>query len=283
MLPFGDLGWTGLRRPDRVFAPVLMNRSDGSGLLVPLCLTRGRTAVIGAYGYGFVQPIGDDTGLPAFTELAAALCEEMDLTAVSTMLPPAGVCPDLDAAAAGWCTTPGADTYVVRLDDGLKNAWSWMATSHQRNIRRAQRLDVRIGPGRRRHLPAVLKLYEATMEHAGLLSVYEPDDLAFLFDDEDRRDAVVMVAEHDGEVVAAEVTAVAGRSAYYMIGTVSARGRDLGAGHLTLWAAMKRLAADGVEVVDLGPSAGSGLDTYKRRWGSTTAPIRTIQFPGNSD
>ncbi len=283
LLPFGDLGWTRLRRPDRIFSPVLLSGRDGPDLLVPLCLTRGRASVIGTYGYGFVQP-GDagPAGWPGFAELAEALCEEMDVTSVGTVLPPAGVCRDLDAAAEGWGTRPDEDTYLVRLDDGLTNVWSRIAKSHQRNIRRAQRSGVRTLPGRRRHLPAVLELYRSTMENAGLISVYEPDDLAFLFD-ADRADAVVMVAEQDGEVVAAEVTAVAGRAAFYMIGTVSERGRELGAGHLTLWAAMERLTAAGVETFDLGPSTGSGQDAYKRRWGSTVAPIRVIQFPGNSD
>lgn len=279
-LPFGHADWVGLRQPDRSFRPALAIRPDGPDLLVPLCVTRSGTGVIGAYGYGFVQPVeGPCTGLPGYAALARALCDELDLDEVRTVLPPLGLCPELDAATAHWAAEPGEVSHIVRLDDGLPGAWSRIDKKHRRTIRRAEQHGVQVVAGTPQHLPALLDLYERTMERIGLICVYEPEDLAFLFAP-DRDDVVVGVAQDGAEVLAVRVMAVAAGAAYSLIATVSDRGRALGAGHLAFWSMAAALSRAGIRAIDLGPTTNPGQESFKRHLGSTTAPTLAVCWPG---
>ncbi|HZG04664.1 MAG TPA: GNAT family N-acetyltransferase [Streptomyces sp.] len=283
VLPFTDHRWIALGlagSPGTRFAPVALHNPDGGTTLVPLCLTP-EGARVGCFGYGsLLTPGGEpDTPWPDFGPLAARLGAELGFGELRTLLPPPGVVPALDRAAARWPHVSGPVTYLLDLSrpDPLAAARGSVRTA----LRRAR--SEGLGP-----VPvdtsSVLRLYRETMARNGVPARYGPgllDALLGASGEPERAaaDTVVTAVGRRGVAHAVAVFAVAGPTAYHIMQLTSDEGRSTNAGHLALWTAVDALRERAVATADLGSARSPGQDRFKIRCGAAPVATRLVRWP----
>lgn len=91
----------------------------------------------------------------------------------------------------------------------------------------------------------------------------------------------VEMAEYQGKIIAAHITAFYGKNARYMYGASDERYHELGAGYLLTWESIAWGCKHGFEVLDLGRTAytSAGLIQYKRSWGALEDPCPYYYYP----
>lgn len=91
----------------------------------------------------------------------------------------------------------------------------------------------------------------------------------------------VLLAEHEGQVVAGMVFFGAGDTLRYAYGASDPRTLAHGPNNLLLWEAIERGAAAGYATLDLGRTArdNEGLMQFKRGWGATPEPLTYYYHP----
>ena len=89
------------------------------------------------------------------------------------------------------------------------------------------------------------------------------------------------LAEYEGKVIAAHITAFYGKIARYMYGASDERYQNLGAGYLLTWEEMAWGGQHGYQQLDLGRTsyANPGLMQYKRSWGAVEEPVPYYYYP----
>lgn len=89
------------------------------------------------------------------------------------------------------------------------------------------------------------------------------------------------LAEYEGQVIAAHITAFYGKKARYLYGASDERYHDLGAGHLLTWEEIAWGCAHGYQELDLGRTAyaNPGLVQYKRSFGAREEPAPYYYYP----
>lgn len=89
------------------------------------------------------------------------------------------------------------------------------------------------------------------------------------------------LAEYEGKVVAAHITAFYGKTARYMYGASDERYHDLGAGYLLTWEEIAWGCQHGYQTLDLGRTAyaNPGLMQYKRSWGALEEASPYYYYP----
>ncbi len=85
----------------------------------------------------------------------------------------------------------------------------------------------------------------------------------------------LLIAQHDGEPVAAVLVAVHGNSATYLVGWTGEVGRTLRAHNLLLWNAVERLKSAGIRWLDLGGinAEAQGVAHFKRGMGGEVVTL----------
>ncbi len=89
------------------------------------------------------------------------------------------------------------------------------------------------------------------------------------------------LAEYEGKVIAAHITAFSGTMARYLYGASDERFHDLGAGYLLTWESIARGGQHGYQLLDLGRTAyeSQGLMQFKRSWGAVEEASPYYYFP----
>ncbi|HEX7736015.1 MAG TPA: GNAT family N-acetyltransferase [Ktedonobacteraceae bacterium] len=89
------------------------------------------------------------------------------------------------------------------------------------------------------------------------------------------------LAEYDGNVVAAHITAFYGKMARYMYGASDERFHNLGAGYLLTWESIAWASQHGYQQLDLGRTAyaNPGLMQFKQSWGAVEEPCPYYYYP----
>jgi CelD/BcsL family acetyltransferase involved in cellulose biosynthesis len=89
------------------------------------------------------------------------------------------------------------------------------------------------------------------------------------------------LAEYQGQVIAAHITALVGTGTRYLYGASDERFHELGAGYLLTWEAIARGGKLGYQQLDLGRTAyeSPGLMQFKRSWGSCEQASPYYYFP----
>lgn len=119
------------------------------------------------------------------------------------------------------------------------------------NIRLAERKNVTVRAGAPTDLPAIQRLLEITgvRDGFGVHSASYYALAAELFAPAEQM--TWLLAEHEGEVLAAIAVFVLGRRAWYMWGASGEAGRNLMPNHALQWAAMRQAKARGCTTYDL--------------------------------
>lgn len=91
----------------------------------------------------------------------------------------------------------------------------------------------------------------------------------------------VLVAEHEGKVVAGMVLFGAGDTLRYAYGASDPRALAHGPNNLLMWEAIERGIAAGYATLDLGRTArdNEGLMQFKRGWGASPEPLTYYYYP----
>lgn len=89
------------------------------------------------------------------------------------------------------------------------------------------------------------------------------------------------LAEYEGQIIAAHITALAGTGTRYLYGASDERFHELGAGYLLTWEAIVRGGKLGYQELDLGRTAyeSPGLMQFKRSWGASEQASPYYYFP----
>jgi FemAB-related protein (PEP-CTERM system-associated) len=91
----------------------------------------------------------------------------------------------------------------------------------------------------------------------------------------------VLLAEHEGKVIAGMVLLAAGDTIRYAYGASDERYLQLAPNNLLMWTAIEWACTHGYRVLDLGRTArdNEGLMEYKRRWGAEMEALPYYYYP----
>ena len=177
--------------------------------------------------------------------------------------------------ANGFCPSPQEiqprRTILVDLDDEPDELLKRMKQKTRYNIRLAGRRGVTIRPGEEQDLPAVYDLMMLTAERDGFgihsRAYYETAYRLFVPDGR----GAMLLAEHEGQLLAALMAFAFGRTAIYMYGASSNEGRKRMPTYLLQWEAMLWAQERGCVFYDL--------------WGVPDEDLETLEtnFPQRSD
>jgi hypothetical protein len=275
-----------LRRAYRV-RPVYLAAHDGDGLLrgvLPLVEARGRlVSERRLNSLSFVRTAGP-LGLERADEvelLRAALAFTRGrgiprLTVRSTV---AGFEDDVQELAVE-PSTPSWRLELPRDPDELRAAWRKGSKNLHRNLAKAEKGPVRVHErASRADVLAFYRLYLATMQRHGAVP-HSPAE--FLLARRLLGPAGVhrlLVAEHDGAMVAGAVFYVHGGTIELLYNASDERHRDLRPNHAIYWHAIRWAIAQGLSGFEFGSaSLGTGLADFKAQWGAVAVPVSMYSF-----
>ena len=91
----------------------------------------------------------------------------------------------------------------------------------------------------------------------------------------------VLLAEHEGTVIAGIVLLASGTTLHYAYGASDERYLYLAPNNLLMWTAITWGCTHGYEVFDFGRTAqdNEGLMEFKRRWGAVKEPLPYYYYP----
>jgi peptidoglycan pentaglycine glycine transferase (the first glycine) len=142
-------------------------------------------------------------------------------------------------------------TIQIDLTGDAESILACMKPKWRYNIRLAERKGVTVKLGSMADLPAIQALLQVTGERDGfgVHSAAYYQAATELFGPANM--ATWLVAEHEGEMLAAIAVFALGRHAWYMWGASADHGRNLMPNHALQWAAMEWARARGCQIYDL--------------------------------
>lgn len=171
--------------------------------------------------------------------------------------------------------------YIVDLAEGDDARWNHLEKRVRTSVRKAERLGVTV---RETTGAADLDAYYALHLETYRRTRATPHPRAYfeaIWRLAAGGQAMVLVAEMDGRVVAAATFGIDKRTSLYWTAANGARGLEASASPLLQWTATTRLAARGVRWHEMGEafpgeSTGKsrGLDLFKRGFGGRLHPVR---------
>jgi lipid II:glycine glycyltransferase (peptidoglycan interpeptide bridge formation enzyme) len=148
-----------------------------------------------------------------------------------------------------------ADTLIVSIDKNEESILSRMKPKTRYNIRLAQRKGVTIVQASSDGLPVFYDLYCQTAERNGFPSCSYRHFVALFSTLDDRTEVSplnLLLAVHEGEVLAGAIVAISGGNASYLFGASSNRKRNLMAPYAIQWEAIRIAKASGCRNYEMG-------------------------------
>ncbi len=225
----------------------------------PLLLLTRRMRAGFALGY-LPHPLADqplDTVAALPMRLASALPDRLPtgLTLLRTDFAHEAEASDL--TAQGLRRAPGdvqpASTVVVDLHRGPDDLLSGMKSKTRYNIRLAEKRGVTVREVDGTFLPRWYELYRETAERDRIV-LHSREYYQRLFDLAQEAPEVrlrLLIAEHEGDLLAGIVVSQVGTFATYLYGASSNVKRNLMASYAVQWEAMRRVREDGCRTYDL--------------------------------
>jgi CelD/BcsL family acetyltransferase involved in cellulose biosynthesis len=241
----------------------------------------GGPAVVGDASEGLRRRL-----LSAAMDQVLRLAGQRRTTRVDVALPPLAPafrgdrCPRVNPLLALGMANTLTQTWVVDLRDGAEAAWRGMQGRARTAIRKAENAGVTVRAGGAEDLDAYYALHRATYARTGatalprayFAAIWE----AFLPAGASR----VLLAEHEGRIVAARNFAVDKAAAVCWTAASDADALRLGANNLLQWRAMEWMIDAGIQWSETGeafPAAGEGkaqgLSQFKESFGGELYPI----------
>ena len=189
-------------------------------------------------------------------------------------------CPKVNPLLELGCENSLTQTWVIDLRQGKESLWRAMEGRARTAVRKAMKNDVRVREAKRDDLDVYYALHCETYERTGVPA--HPKDYfeeiwnEFLLNGL----AVVYVAEHKDEVVAAENFGIFKKRAVYWTGAATRKGLELEANSLIQWSAIEWLVLNRFDYYEVGeafPNVRSGklkgLSDFKKSFGGEMYPV----------
>jgi lipid II:glycine glycyltransferase (peptidoglycan interpeptide bridge formation enzyme) len=218
----------------------------------------------GAFGLRMGPPVVTRVWRNATVKAALA---DVDVQRLGDVAPdvvsPIGTAITAQLTALGWRPpsdtegfTSGQPRHVFQLplagleEDGLLAGFNQL---WRRNIKKADKAGVTVGPGGPDDLPAFHELYLQTARRDG----FTPRPLAYFhgmweaMSAEDPQRLRLYLARHEGDLVAATTMIRVGTHAWYSYGASSSEKRDVRGSNAVQWRMIRDALADGCDMYDL--------------------------------
>jgi CelD/BcsL family acetyltransferase involved in cellulose biosynthesis len=173
--------------------------------------------------------------------------------------------------------------WLLRLDAGTDTVWKKIKKPVQRQVEKAERSGMRVVFAESRSdvdTYHALHVRTRTRKHgmpAQPLSYFRAlwDTFA------DDGTLQVLLAEHEGAVIAGIVVLASGDTARYAYGASDERYLHLAPNNLLMWRAIRWASEQGYATFDFGRTArdNPGLMQFKRGWGATEEPLTYFYSP----
>lgn len=187
---------------------------------------------------------------------------------------------------AGRDDVVASDLYVrwlIPLAGGPDTVWKAIHKPVQRQIKKAQKTSVTVRLAEQRDdVLAYHRLHLLTRTRKHGMPAQPARFFLELWDTYAASGAVrLLLAEHEGVVVAGMVLLGAGDTLRYAYGASDTAALALAPNNLLMWEAIQRGCALGYRTLDLGRTArdNEGLMQFKRGWGATAEPLTYYYFP----
>lgn len=161
--------------------------------------------------------------------------------------------------------------------------WKTLRKPIQHQIKKSRKLGVQVRIAESREdMLQYYRLHLQTRSKKQGMPAQSPKFFLKMWDVFSESDAVkVLLAEHEGNVVAGMVLLASGTTLRYSYGASDERFLHLAPNNLLLWTAMTWGGAHGCQTLDLGRTAcdNEGLMEFKRRWGAIKEPLPYYYYP----
>ncbi|MFI5273095.1 MAG: lipid II:glycine glycyltransferase FemX [Ktedonobacterales bacterium] len=190
------------------------------------------------------------------------------------------------AALAARPELRASDLYVrwlVALDGGAPAAWKALHKPVQRQVKKAQKSTVSVRlADRREDMLTYHQLHVLTRCRKHGMPAQPRRYFLDLWDTFAANGTLqLLLAEHEGQVIAGIVLLASGDTLRYAYGGSDPRFLGLAPNNLLMWEAIERAAARGFRTLDLGRTArdNEGLMQFKRGWGAQPDPLTYYYSP----
>lgn len=173
--------------------------------------------------------------------------------------------------------------WLLPLAEGADAIWSGLRKPVQRQIKKSQHLGVQVRIAETRaDMEGYYRLHLQTRSKKHGMPA-QPQRFFFglwdAFADSDQ--VKLLLAEHEGKVIAGMILLASGSSIRYAYGASDEESLQLAPNNLLMWKAISWASEHGYQTLDLGRTAcdNEGLMEFKRRWGATKEPLTYYYYP----
>ena len=254
--------------------PLRIRFCDGASAIVPLCFDA-------VTGFHVSSPGGTYGGWLSETTLrkehAEAVARHLvrEYPALTWRLNPIN---ELECASAPAAARED-HTRVLQLGEGLEALRQRFSKGHRAAVKQARRAGVEVaGASGDAAWAEYERLYQSSLERWGKRATAR--HAPRLFEELKRREGRnvrLWLARYQDEVVAGAILLQEGRHLSYWHGAARRERFHLRPEHLLLHEAIDQTCQEGLEIFDLGPSAGlAGLEAFKKDFGAVPLPSPVV-------
>lgn len=173
--------------------------------------------------------------------------------------------------------------WLLSLESDPASVWSKLRKPVQRQVIKAQKMGVQARfAANREEVEHYYRLHLLTRSKKQGMPAQPRGFFYGLWDAFAANDAMqILLAEHEGKVIAGMVLLAAGDTIRYAYGASDERYLQLSPNNLLMWTAIEWACTHGYQTLDLGRTArdNEGLMEYKRRWGAEMEPLPYYYYP----
>jgi CelD/BcsL family acetyltransferase involved in cellulose biosynthesis len=221
----------------------------------------------------------DDTATHELADQAIALAKAHRVRYLELRTGPSAV-------LAGRPDFAQSDIYVrwlVPLNRSLDAIWSAVRKPVQRQVKKAQKLGVQVRVAQHPDdMATYYRLHVQTRTRKHGMPVQPQHFFADLWETFAPSGTLrVLLAEHEGTVIAGMVLFASGTIVRYAYGASDARFLHLAPNNLLMWEAIAWASRQGYRTLDMGRTArdNGGLMEFKRGWGAVQEPLPYYYYP----
>ena len=195
-------------------------------------------------------------------------------------------CPQTNPLLKMKCENTLTQTWVIDLRQGEKNIWDGMEKRARNAVRKAEKMNVicRLA-NQDSDLDAYYRLHSETYGRSAI-NPHPKDYFKAIWTDFYAKDlALILVAEINGEIVAADNFGIYKNAAIYWTGASSQKGLESQAGSLLQWIAMRHMIENSLEWYETGEAFPhvqegklKGLNDFKQEFGGKLYPYYRGRF-----
>ncbi len=173
--------------------------------------------------------------------------------------------------------------WLLPLTTDPDAAWSGLRKPIQHQIKKSRKMGVQVRTAQNHEdMMQYYRLHLQTRSKKHGMPTQPQQFFSLLWESLSTNRAMqVLLAEHEGTVIAGIVLLASGTTLHYAYGASDERYLHLAPNNLLMWTAITWGCTHGYEIFDFGRTAqdNEGLMEFKRRWGATREPLPYYYYP----